>query len=430
MPIRINSKYRALRDATTRYIIVTGGRGSGKSFAVSSALLDDTYEDSFSTLYTRWNLTSAEISIIPEFKEKMEIGNCTQAFRTRRQDIENLATGGRIFFRGLQQSSKNQIARLKSLNRLKKWVLDEAQELMSESLFDTIDLSIREKDVLNQVVLVLNPADVTHWIYRRFFLEAGVPYDFNGVKGNVTYIHTTWEDNRANLSQSFIEAAEDLRAKDPDKYEHIYGGAWLIRKEGIIYKDWEEIPDEAYPVGLPQWYANDWGFSGDPNALVRLCYDPQTGTVYAKALTYKTGLQPRDVARLIIADAGKIVHHYSVDEETGERTPIYYTPSDCICYCDPARPEHIRELRTTYGIAAAPANNRDKTGRIGYLQGFRVRYVGREIGAEQQAYSWLPTPHDDSQFTDTPQDGNDHFMDAINYGVTSHLRRMGVSPGR
>lgn len=429
MPIRINSKYRPLRDATTRYIIVTGGRGSGKSFALASALLDDTYEDGCATLFTRWNLTSAEISVIPEFTEKMDLGNCRDAFIVRQRDVQNRATGGRVFFRGLQQSSKNQIAKLKSVNRLKTWVLDEAQELMSELMFDIIDLSIREKDVQNRVILVLNPADISHWIYRRFFLQAGVPYDFNGVKGNVTYIHTTWEDNRQNLSQSFIDAAEEMRLKDPDKYAHIYDGAWLIRKEGLIYKNWEPITDAEYPIGLPQFYANDWGFSGDPNALVRMCYQPHTGILFVKQLAYKTGMQPRDVARAIIADASKIVHHIERDPETGEERKVYYRPSDCILYCDPARPEHIKELRTSYGIAAAPANNRDKTGRIGYLQGFQVRYVGDDIGAEASTYSWLPSPQDDNTFTDVPQDGNDHAMDAINYGATSHLRRLGISAG-
>ena len=96
MPIRLNKKYRPLRDAQTRYVIVTGGRGSGKSFAVATFLLDETYEDGYTILFTRWNLTSAEISVIPEFKEKMEISDCSDAFIVRMRDIQNKATGGRV----------------------------------------------------------------------------------------------------------------------------------------------------------------------------------------------------------------------------------------------------------------------------------------------------------------------------------------------
>lgn len=426
MPIRINRKYRALKDASTRYVIVTGGRGSGKSFAVASFLLDETYEDGYTILFTRWNLTSAEISVIPEFKEKMEIGNCLDAFVVRQRHIQNRATGGRVLFKGLQQSSKNQIARLKSVNHLKIWVLDEAQELMQESMFDTIDDSIREDDTKNLVVLVLNPADISHWIYRRFFKKPGVPYDFNGVKGNVTYIHTTYMDNISNLSRSFLEKVEKAKQEDPEKYEHLYLGKWLTKKEGLIYKNWEPITDEEYPTGLPQWYANDWGFASDENGLVRMCYEPVTGTIYVKELLYKTEVQPSDVAKAALADASKLIHHYDRNEDTGERIPVPYAPSDVVLYCDPSRPEHIRALRTKYSISAIAAVNKDKTGRIGYLQGFQVRYVGENIGNEQKEYSWLPSPTDDSVYTDIPQDGNDHLMDAINYGATSHLRRMGI----
>ena len=438
MPYRISSKYRPLWEATTRYVIVTGGRGSGKSYALACAMLDSTYEDSYNILYTRWNLTSAEISIIPEYVEKMDIGNCRDAFNVRSRDVENRSTGGRIWFRGIQQSSKNQVAKLKSLNRLKTWVLDEAQELVSEATFDNIDQSIREKNAVNRVILVLNPADISHWIYRRFFVEPGVPYDFNGVKDNVTYIHTTWEDNRINLSQSFIGIALALKERNPEKYGHLYGGEWLIRKEGLIYRDWEEIPEDQYPEGLPQWYGNDWGYGGDPNALVRMCYEPATGTLYVKELCYQTGLLPRDVAARIIKDGSRLLHHteqrydergHVIRDEDGKPVmfPVYYEPRYCIVYCDPARPDSNAELRRIYSIASYNGINRDKSGRVGWLQGFRVKYVGAHIKAEHQAYSWKPNPNDETVFTDEPQDGNDHLMDAINYAAFTHLHRLGVS---
>ena len=438
MPYRISRKYKPLWNATTRYVIVTGGRGSGKSYALACSMLDRTYEDGYNILYTRWNLTSAEVSIIPEFVEKMDIGNCRNAFVVRQRDVQNVSTGGRIWFRGLQTASKSQIARMKSLNRLKIWVLDEAQELMSESTFDTIDQSIREKDADNLVVLVLNPADISHWIYRRFFLKPGVPYDFNGVKDNVTYIHTTWEDNRENLSQSFIDMAEAMRREDPDKYEHLYGGSWMVRKEGVIYKNWEKIPEDEYPDGLPQWWGNDWGYGGDPDALVRMCYDPVTGTLYVKEICYQTGLLPRHIAERIIEDASKLVHHYELKrDESGRpikdadgqviREPVYYSPPDCEVYCDPQRPDSIAELRKIYDISSVGAVNRDKSGRVAWLQGFKVKYVGEHIDSEVQGYSWKPNKDDDTIFTDEPQDGNDHAMDAINYGAFTHLHRLGIS---
>jgi phage terminase large subunit len=403
-------------------------------------MLDATYKDGYNILYTRWNLTAAEVSIIPEFVEKMEMGDCRSAFYVKRTSVQNRATGACIWFRGLQQSSGNQIARLKSLNRVKAWVLDEAQELMSEETFDTIDQSIREKGADNLVVIVLNPTDVSHWIYRRFFAAPGVSYDFNGIKDNVTYIHTTWEDNRSNLNISFIDMAMDMKLRNPDKYEHLYDGSWLLRKEGLIYQQWEEIPPEQYPVGLPQWWGNDWGYGGDPDALVRMCYEPVTGTLYVWEVCYQTGLLPRDIAARVTDDASLLVHHYETREdpthpghllmdELGQpkQFSVYYEPQYCLVYCDPARPDSIAELRKIYGIAAVPGINRDKAGRIGWLQGFQVKYVGKHIGNEVNSYSWKPNKQDQSTYSDEPQDGNDHAMDAINYGAFTHLHRLGVS---
>lgn len=413
MPYRLNAKYRPLWDATTRYIILTGGRGSGKSFALACRILDSTYDDEYAILYTRYTLTSAEVSIIPEFTDKMDLGHCRDAFYVRRQDIMNKATGARIWFRGLMQSSKNQIARLKSLHKIKTWVLDEAQELMSEEMFDTVDQSIREKDADNKVILVLNPTDIHHWIYRRFFKEPEVPDDFNGVRGNVTYIHTSYYDNVRNLSQSFIENAEALKGINPEKWEHIYGGRWTTRREGLIYSRWEEIGESEYPDGLHQWWCNDWGFSNDPNALCRMCYEPVTGTLYVREVTYRTGMLIRDVARAVIDDNATL--------------PSPLPLSQCTVYCDPARPDSIAELRSVFDIDACPGVNRDKTSRISWLQGFNVKYVGEHIREEVQTYSWKPDPQDQTVFTDIPQDGGDHAMDAINYGAYTHLHRLGVA---
>lgn len=406
--INIYEAYLPLFQSKTRYTIVTGGRGSGKSFALACAVLLSTYDDPYNILYTRYTLVSADVSIIPEYTEKIDLMERLDDFKIKQREVENIRTGANILFRGLKTSSKNQIAKLKSLNKIKTWVLDEAQELVDESLFDTIDLSIREKDADNRVILVMNPDSVSHWIYRRFFIEAGVPEGFNGVKGNVTYIHTTYEDNLENLDDTFVEIADSLKERNPRKWEHIFGGKWLIRKEGLIYQRWEEIKPDQYPVHLEQWYGNDWGYGGDPNALIRMCFDAVTQTIYLWEVCCKQMLVS-DVARALKEDAEK----------------IGYNPYDCLVYCDPARPDNIAELRRR-DISAVSAVNRDKSGRISYLQGFKVKYVGESIRNEVNTYSWLPHPQDAERFSDKPQDGNDHCMDAVSYGVVTHLRRMGI----
>jgi phage terminase large subunit len=60
-------------EPDTRYFVITGGRGSGKSWSVALSLLNQTDNFNEVILFTRWTLTSAFISIIPEFIEKIEL---------------------------------------------------------------------------------------------------------------------------------------------------------------------------------------------------------------------------------------------------------------------------------------------------------------------------------------------------------------------
>ena len=165
-------------------------------------------------LFTRYTMTSAHLSIIPEFLEKIGLLGFEDVFSINKSEVLNLSNKSDILFRGIKTSAGNQTASLKSLQGISCWVLDEAEELVDEDIFDTIDLSIREKDIQNRVVLILNPVTKEHWIYKRFFQDKGVEAGFNGVKDNVCYIHSTYLDNKENLSQSFLERIETIKHRN------------------------------------------------------------------------------------------------------------------------------------------------------------------------------------------------------------------------
>ena len=411
--IIFHPKFRPLfqrkKAGDPRYTVLTSGRAGGKSTAVSTATVCDTFNDDKTILYCRQTMASAEISVIPEYTEKINMLKKQRAFYVKSDIVVNKVSGGNLYFRGIQTSSGNQTAKLKSIPNLRKFFLDEAQELVNTVDFDTIDLSIRDIDAANEVLMALNPSDIHHWIYKRFFKKPGVPYDFNGVVDDVRYIHTDWRDLRPYLSPSFIKIALECERDNPEKYQNIYLGDWAIKRSGLIYPRWLPCSLADIPPGLEWWYGNDWGYSNDPNALVRMGFDPLTRTLYVVQVAYSTGMLPKDVARAIRQDC----------EAWGQ------SADRVLVYCDPARPDSIQELRIQYGINAVPGINRDKVGRIGYLQGFKVRYVGKDIGEEAETYSWEPSKEDPEVFTDVPQDGGDHAMDAISYGST-HLRRLGI----
>lgn len=400
-------KYKPLflERPDTRYTLVKGGRGSGKSYAVNTALCRSTYLNPLNILFTRYTMTSAEVSIIPEFLDKIDALQVNEHFKVRSSDITNLVTGAKIVFRGLMTSSGNQVAKLKSIQGVKTWVLDEAQELDDPDLFDTIDFSVRTLEAPNQIIMVFNPTDVHSWIYERFYKN--VPEGFNGVIDDVRYISTTYLDNIHNLDQSLLHRAELMRDNAPEKFRNIWLGEWATLSEGIIYKDWKQISMSDFPRHLPCFYGIDWGYSNDPTAVVCCAYDMETKTVYLREVCYEKGLLAGHIARIIRRD----MEDWGVNPEAD-------------IYCDPARPEHIGELKLN-DLCAMPADNRNKEGRISYLKYFNVKYAGEHIDWEVKRYSWKTDPKDRSRYLPVPQDGNDHLMDAINYACVTMLRYLG-----
>ena len=130
--IKVKKKYLPIISNDSRYYIVSGGRGSGKSFSINALLVMLTYESKHTILFTRYTLTSAYISIIPEFLDKLQQLQMTENFHITKDEIINKKTGSKIIFRGIKTSSGDQTANLKSLQGITTWVVDEAEEDVSD----------------------------------------------------------------------------------------------------------------------------------------------------------------------------------------------------------------------------------------------------------------------------------------------------------
>jgi phage terminase large subunit len=309
--IILNKKYQALGN-TTRFFIITGGRGSSKSFGVGTFASLLSFEKGHKILFTRQTMTSAHLSIIPEFQEKIELLQADNHFVITKSEIINNTSGSEIIFKGLRTSSGDQTANLKSLQGVTTWILDEAEELTDEPTFDKINLSIRQKGVQNRVILILNPATKEHWIYQRFFEQAGVEEGFNGIKNNVTYIHTTFEDNIEHLDQSFLDEIERIKQYNPKKYKHQILGGWLDKAEGVVFTNWSF--GNFNPDNLQTSFGQDFGFSIDPTTLVEVAIDKNKRKLYVKEHLYKPKLTTSEIAvinkqvcggSLIVADSAE-----------------------------------------------------------------------------------------------------------------------------
>lgn len=316
--IQISDKYENIfnQPKGVRYYIVTGGRGSGKSFSIGLWASLKTFEQNVKILYTRFTLVSARKSIIPEFQEKIELANMTDHMVVTQNEITNTKTGSNILFSGIKTSSGNQTANLKSLQGVSCWILEEAEEEDSEDRFDKIDLSIRSQKSQNIVVLILNPTTKEHWIYRRFFEDKQIPEGYNGVKGDTCYIHTTYQDNINNLSDTYLSRIQAIRQNNPSKYNHQILGGWREKAEGVIFTEWEY---GTFDDSLTWYYGLDFGYVADPDACVKVAIDDKRGILYLEEVFYNYGQTIDDIAqevkklerKTIVADSAeqRLINH-------------------------------------------------------------------------------------------------------------------------
>ncbi len=394
--INLNQKFKQL-FTDSRYFICTGGRGSSKSFSINTFILLLTYEQGHVILFTRYTLVSAHISIIPEFIEKIELLGKEHEFLITKDEITNLVTGSKIIFKGIKTSSGQQTANLKSLAGVTTWVLDEAEELTDEDTFDKIDLSIRHKTKQNRVILILNPATKEHFIYSRFFEQRGVNEGSNLTKGDATFIHTTYEDNITNLSESFINQIESIKRNNLQKFNHVILGGWLDKAEGVIYSNWKI--GEYLQTDL-SCYGQDFGFSIDPTTLIQVSIDNKHKRIYAKELLFKAGLTTSDIFTLnskLVALNGLIV-------------------------ADSAEPRLISELKSK-GLNIKGIEKPKITDRIALVQDYEliIDENSTNLIKELNNYSW----HDKK--SETPIDNFNHLLDALGYAVWDLLvKKKGV----
>lgn len=394
--------YYPLYQNTDKFIIlITGGRGSGKSFSTSTFLERLTFEMTpaekivHQILYTRYTMVSANISIIPEFLEKAELDGTQKYFRSTRSEVINRMTGSKVMFRGLKTSSGTQTAKLKSIHGITTFVVDEAEEWVSEKEFETIMLSIRQKGIQNRIIIVMNPTDNNHWVYKRFIENTHKEVMYDGVPvqisthPNVLHIHTTYLDNIENLSPEFIKEVEDMKANNPEKYVHTVMGRWSDVAEGAVFKHIGVVKE------FPKWCKKvaiglDFGFTHDPSAAV-MC-GMIDNNIYIDELFYRTGMLGTDIIKEL--------------RRFGDIKVI----------ADSADPRLIQEIHNG-GIRIYPVEKGQGSiiAGIDKLKTLNIFVTERSYNVLKEYRNYVWDTDKDGNYINMPAQGYDHSMDAIRY---------------
>lgn len=395
--------YHPLYNEKNKFIfLITGGRGSGKSFSTSTFLERLTFEMTpvdkivHQILYTRYTMVSANISIIPEFLEKAELDGTQKYFRSTRSDVTNRMTGSKVMFRGIKSSSGNQTAKLKSIHGITTFVVDEAEEWVSEKEFETIMLSIRQKGIQNRIIIVMNPTDNNHWVYKRFIENTHKEVMYDGVPvqisthPNVLHIHTTYLDNIEHLSPEFLNEVEDMKAKNPEKYAHTVMGRWADMAEGAIYKNWgvvKEFPKWCKKVAL----GLDWGYSNDCTAIV--LGGIIDNNLYLDEICYKTQMNNAEIIKVL--------------KRFGDLKVI----------ADSADPRTINEVHMA-GIRIYPVEKGPHSiiGGIEKMKEYNIFVTERSYNLQKELRNYVWDKDKDGNYINQPADGQaDHLADASRY---------------
>ena len=399
--------YHPLYEDKEKFIIlITGGRGSGKSFNASTFIERLTFEMTpvekivHQILYTRYTMVSAGMSIIPEMMEKIELDGTTKYFKTTKTDIVNKMTKSRIMFRGIKTSSGNQTAKLKSIQGITTFVCDEAEEWTNEEEFDKIMLSIRKKGIQNRIIIIMNPCDSNHFIYKKYIENTHKLVEIDGVQvqisthPNVLHIHTTYLDNLENLSPEFLKEVEDMKENNPEKYAHVVIGRWADVAEGAVFKKWgivKEFPQEYKKVGIGQ----DFGFTNDPSAAVRCGIIDNR--LYVDELFYETDMLSSAIANRLKPFSMKV-------------------------FADSQDPRLIQEIKNRgvniYPVDKFPGSIKAGIDKIKDME-FFVTERSYNLITELRKYVW--DKDKDGNYINEPVDEYNHLMDAIRYYVLGCL---------
>ena len=410
--IKTHAVYRPLYEDKEHFIIlVTGGRGSGKSFALSNFSERLTFEIgrdeagervNHQILFCRYTMVSASMSVIPEFMEKIELDGTGKYFQTSRTDVINRSTGSHIMFRGIKTSSGNQTAKLKSIHGLTTFICDEAEEWTDEQAFERIMLSIRQKGIQNRVIIIMNPADSNHFIYQRYIKNTHKLVEYDGVPvqisthPNVLHIHTTYLDNKQHLSETFLKEIATMKEQDPERYAHIVMGQWADVAEGAIFKKWgivKEFPDYAKKVAI----GLDFGYTQDPSAAVRC--GVVNNDLYLDELFYKKGMLASDLIRELNYWKGHFI------------------------YSDSADPRLIDELHLA-GVLIYPVikGAGSVVAGIQRMHDFDNIYVTeRSYNLQNELRNYVWAKDKDGNYINQPEDANNHAVDASRYYVLAAI---------
>ena len=376
-----------------RYKGAFGGRGSGKSHTFAEMLIEAHIMDQSSrSVCVREIQKSLNQSVKRLLELKIEQMNAGAYFEVQESVIKSKRGDGLIIFQGMQNHTSDSIKSLEGYDRA--WC-EEAQSLSQRSL-DLLRPTIRKPE--SELWFTWNPASKNDPVDA--LLRGPVPPPDSAV------IEVNFDDNPWFPDVLRAEMEYD-RARDPDKYAHVWRGAYLQNSSSRVFRNWRIEEFDAPPEAIHRLGA-DWGFASDPTTLVRCHIIGRT--LYIDYEAYMIGCEIMDTPDLFMTVPGS------------ERWPLV---------ADSARPETISHMRK-HGfpkIMAAVKGPKSVEEGVEWLKSYDIVVHPRCIHTidELTLYSYKTDPIT-SKVLPILEDKKNHMIDALRYACEGVRRAVASKP--
>ena len=314
MKIHIPEKLLPVIESKHRYIILYGGRSSAKSWTANQLALAKAKSSTLRILCAREIQKSIKQSIKQSLDDTIE--RCSQQayFKSTDHEIRGLHNNSKIIFSGLWANIDN----IKSMEGIDLCIVEEADKISQKSL-DVLLPTIRKPG--SQIWFIFNPEEESSPVYQRFVMNE----DPDALVIKVNYWDNPWfsEESEKNMLWD--------KSHDMDKYLWIWEGNCRRVSDAQVFKGKWTVDTFESPSEIEQTFymGADWGFSTDPNVLVRCWVNEEERRIYIDHEAYGVGVELKDIAKL-----------FSV-VPLSEKWPIT---------ADNARPETISYLKNEHGM--------------------------------------------------------------------------------
>jgi phage terminase large subunit len=295
--LKVNKAYDFLGHYGPRYEVISGGAGSGKSYAVAQYyVLGALTSKTRRYLCVRKIAKTLRQSVFATLSRIISDMGLTSFFEINKSEMTfTCVTGSRFILVGLDDPEK-----IKSIEGITDVWLEEATEFLEEDL-NQLNLRMRGGLEAKRIILTFNPIINTHWLKRRFF---------DSPDPDVHTYKTTYRDN-AFLDAAYVNELENLRARDENFWKVYAEGEWGEQGDAVFTR--YMIHDFDYADEQLENVAHGIDFGFNHASAVERC-GMKDGELYVFDEFYRKGITNRELIDHVKEfDPSFLQHRYIAD---------------------------------------------------------------------------------------------------------------------